>query len=107
MRFRKGEITQKQNAVNHILKTIILVLIIPQMRIINNMWEGGYAMQFSYEKYETIRNKHELTDYAVGKGTGIAQSCFSDWKSGRSKPKLDKISMLANFLDCKIEDVIG
>lgn len=64
-------------------------------------------MQFSYEKYEIIRNKHELTDYAVGKGTGIAQSCFSDWKSGRSKPKLDKISTLANFLDCKIEDLIG
>ena len=64
-------------------------------------------MQFSYEKYETIRNKHELTDYAVGKGTGIAQSCFSDWKSGRSKPKLDKISMLANFLDCRFDWIGG
>ena len=39
MRFRKGEITQKQNAVNHILKTIMLI--IPKMRIINNMWKGG------------------------------------------------------------------
>ena len=46
MRFRKGEITQKQNAVNHILKTIILVLIIPQMRIINNMWKGGMQCNF-------------------------------------------------------------
>lgn len=46
MRFRKGEITQKQNAVNHILKTIILILIIPQMRIINNIWEGGMQCNF-------------------------------------------------------------
>ena len=69
--------------------------------------ERGYAMQFSYEKYETIRNEYELTDYAVGKGTGIAKSCFSDWKSGRSKPKIDKISTLAKYLDCEIEDLIG
>ena len=46
MRFQKDEITQKKNAVNHILKTVIFVLIIPQMRIINNIWEGGMQCNF-------------------------------------------------------------
>ena len=60
-----------------------------------------------YRKYVELRDSRGITDYKVAVDTGITKSTFTDWKNGRSKPKLDKISMLANFLDCKIEDLIG
>ena len=43
-----------------------------------------------YSKYVKLRNDKGITDYRVAIDTGIRRSIFSDWKSGRSKPKTDK-----------------
>ena len=56
-----------------------------------------------YEKYVALRDKKGVTDYAVSQATGIAQSTFSDWKSGRSKPKLEKLILIARFFEVPIE----
>jgi transcriptional regulator with XRE-family HTH domain len=53
----------------------------------------------SYEKYATIRDSKGLTDGKVAERAGIGRSTFSDWKSGRSVPKYDKM--------CKIADALG
>ena len=60
----------------------------------------------SYEKYASIRDKRNLTDYQVSKGTGIATATLSDWKNGVSKPKVDKLKVLADFLGVTIEDLL-
>lgn len=56
-----------------------------------------------YEKYVEIRDSKNLTDYRVSADTGITKSTFSDWKSGRSKPKLDKLKILADYFGVSIE----
>ena len=52
-----------------------------------------------YEKYAKLRDSRNLTDYRVAKDTGICASTFSDWKSGRSKPKAEKLKTLADYFD--------
>ena len=56
-----------------------------------------------YEKYVEIRDSKGITDYRVSEDTGITKSTFSDWKSGRSNPKLDKLKILADYFGVTIE----
>ena len=49
-----------------------------------------------YKKFEALLKKYDTTVYKVSKSTGIAQSTFSDWKSGRSTPKADKLKKIAD-----------
>lgn len=56
-----------------------------------------------YEKYRELLDKTHKTSYQVAKDTGIAQSVLSDWKRGRSNPKIDKIKILANYFKVPIE----
>lgn len=56
-----------------------------------------------YAKYAKRRDELNLTDFKVATETGIAPSSISDWKSGRSKPKLDKLAKIAKVLDVPLE----
>ena len=56
-----------------------------------------------YEKYVEIRDSKGITDYRVSEDTGITKSTFSDWKSGRSNPKLAKLKILADYFGVTIE----
>ena len=56
-----------------------------------------------YKKYAELRDKAGVTDYEVGKRTGIATSTISNWKAGRYTPKTDKIKKIADFFDKPIE----
>ena len=51
-----------------------------------------------YESYAIIRDKRGYRDADIAKMTGIAKSTFSEWKSGRSQPKLDKLYAIARVL---------
>ena len=55
-----------------------------------------------YKKYVEIRDSRNLTDYRVSEDTGITKSTFSDWKSGRSKPKMEKLKILAHYFGVSI-----
>ena len=44
-----------------------------------------------YSKYCDLRDSNGLRDSQVASATGIPRSTFSDWKSGRSAPKIDKL----------------
>ena len=50
-----------------------------------------------YKNYVELRDIKGITDYQVSKDTGIPKSTFSDWKSGRSKPKVEKLKILADY----------
>ncbi|MCI7449064.1 MAG: helix-turn-helix domain-containing protein [Blautia sp.] len=56
-----------------------------------------------YEKFYMLLEKTHKTPYQVSKDTGIPQSVLSDWKRGRSKPKVDKLKILADYFGVSIE----
>lgn len=60
-----------------------------------------------YENYCIIRDLNHVTDYQVAKDTGINRSTFSDWKSGRSEPKQDKLRKIAKYFGCSVEYLMG
>ena len=60
-----------------------------------------------YSDYRIVRDAKRLTDYKVAKATGISRSTFSDWKSGRSSPKLEKLRKIADFLEVPVEFITG
>lgn len=57
-----------------------------------------------YERYVELRNQKGVSDYRVAKDTGIPKSTFSDWKSGRSKPKIAKLKILAGYFDVAVDE---
>lgn len=56
-----------------------------------------------YTKYVELRDNKGITDYRVSIETGIPKSTFSDWKSGRSKPKVDKLILLAQYFGVSLD----
>lgn len=56
-----------------------------------------------YEKFVALLEKTNKTAYQVSKDTGIAENIFSYWKTGRSKPKVDKLKILADYFGVSIE----
>ncbi|MDH6367164.1 MULTISPECIES: helix-turn-helix transcriptional regulator [unclassified Breznakia] len=59
-----------------------------------------------YEKYAVLINEKGITSYKVSKDTGISTATLSDWKQGRSKPKIDKLMILAKYFDVPLEHFI-
>ncbi|MCR5430968.1 MAG: helix-turn-helix domain-containing protein [Lachnospiraceae bacterium] len=60
-----------------------------------------------YNNYAKIRDSRGLNDSKVSKATGIPRSIFSDWKSGRSNPKFDKIQAIADYLRVSLPSITG
>lgn len=60
----------------------------------------------TYARYVALRDKRGLTDADIAKETGIPQSTFSDWKSGKSIPKLPKLIKIAEVFNTSIEELI-
>ncbi len=56
-----------------------------------------------YNKFLELVQSNGLTAYRVSKDTGIPTATLSDWKNGRSKPKLDKLKILADYFKVPIE----
>ena len=59
-----------------------------------------------YEKFAELLEKNNKTASQVSRDTGIAENIFSYWKSGRSKPKVDKLLILARYFDVPLETFI-
>ena len=56
-----------------------------------------------YEIFAKLMKANGCTAYQVSKATGIAQSTLSDWKSGKSVPKADKLQKIADFFGVPVE----
>lgn len=50
-----------------------------------------------YNKYEELLKETGKTSYQVSKDTGIGENTLSQWKTGRSQPKVDKLQKLADY----------
>ena len=52
-----------------------------------------------YEIFEELCKEKGVKPYRVSKDTGIATATLSDWKTGKSQPKEDKIQILAKYFN--------
>lgn len=60
-----------------------------------------------YENFSKILKSKGLTPYKVSKATGISAATLTSWKNGSYTPKLDKLSLIADFLEIDISRLIG
>lgn len=60
-----------------------------------------------YEKYLELLKEKNCRNIDVSKATGIPPSTFSDWKKGKSSPKLDKLKKIADFFNVQVEYITG
>ncbi len=56
-----------------------------------------------YKKFKELLDEMNKTPYQVSKETGISQTAFSNWKSGRSEPGLESLKKLADYFGVSIE----
>lgn len=59
-----------------------------------------------YKNFAKLLEKNNKTSYQVSKDTGIAQSVLSDWKTGKSTPKADKLLAIAKYFGVTIEELL-
>ena len=56
-----------------------------------------------YERFAELLAERGITAYRVAKDTGLSSTLFSEWKSGKSNPKSDKLLKLAEYFGVTIE----
>lgn len=54
-----------------------------------------------------IIEKNGLTASKVAADTGISTGNISDWKNGRSMPSAIKLDVLADYLGCSVDYLLG
>ena len=59
-----------------------------------------------YSVYCSLRDSRKLKDVDVSKATGITRSTFTDWKTGRSKPGIEKLQKIADFFGVPVDYLI-
>lgn len=62
--------------------------------------------QEKYDKVQKLADAKGVSIYEVSKATGISASTFTDWKYGRSEPKTEKMSALAEYFGVSIKYLI-
>lgn len=60
-----------------------------------------------YETFEKLLREREVTAYRVAKDIGLSPVVFSEWKKGKSKPKVDKLQKIAAYFNVPLETFIG
>ena len=60
-----------------------------------------------YAAFERLLRERGVSVYQLSKMTGIAASTFSDWKSGRSTPKTDKLARIAEAFSISLDELLG
>lgn len=57
----------------------------------------------SYEIFAELLKKKGIKTSDVAAATGISNMTFSDWKKGKSTPKVDKLQKIADFFGVTLE----
>jgi repressor LexA len=60
-----------------------------------------------YAVLEQLLKTNGLTVYRLAKETGISPTTFSEWKSGRSIPKADKMKRIADYFGVSMSYMMG
>lgn len=60
-----------------------------------------------YEIFEALLAERGVTAYQVAKATGISTGSLSDWKNGRSSPKVEKLQKIAAYFGVSVDYLLG
>mgnify|MGYP004665946323 CR=1 FL=1 len=60
-----------------------------------------------FEIFNSLIQSKGLSAYRVAKDLGFSPVLFSDWKSGKSKPKYDKLQKIADYLGVSVDYLLG
>ena len=60
-----------------------------------------------YSIFVELLQRDGVSTYQVSKATGIAQSVFSSWKNGVSKPKAGKMKKIADYFGVSTDYLLG
>ncbi len=63
-------------------------------------------MTIPYDYFAKILEERNLTAYKVSQATGLTTVLFTDWKKGKSCPKLDKLMKIADYLDVSVDYLV-
>ena len=56
-----------------------------------------------YEIFQKLLNEKGVKTSDVARATGISNMTFSDWKRGKSVPKIDKLQKIADYFGITVE----
>lgn len=59
------------------------------------------------ENFGEILQNRQLSLYRVAKDTGIPKSIVYEWASGEREPVSEHLLVLADYLDCSIDYLLG
>jgi transcriptional regulator with XRE-family HTH domain len=51
----------------------------------------------SFRKLDALVNERDISFYKLISDLGLRRNIFSDWKSGRSMPKMDKMIKITTY----------
>ena len=54
-----------------------------------------------------LMRQRNITAKQLSKDTGISEGNISDWKSGRSKPSMEKVAILADYFHVSTDLLLG
>lgn len=57
----------------------------------------------SFNKLDAIAKSRDVSFYKLSEELGFPRSLFSDWKSGKSMPKTDKLIRIADYFGVNIK----
>lgn len=60
-----------------------------------------------YEIYQKLLDMNGVKSADVSRATGISNMTFSDWKKGKSTPKMDKIEKIAKYFGVTADYMMG
>lgn len=56
-----------------------------------------------YERFAGLCENANVTPYRVAKDCGFSNVTLSDWKNGKSRPKLDKLKKIAEYFGVSVD----
>ncbi|MCR5236428.1 MAG: helix-turn-helix domain-containing protein [Lachnospiraceae bacterium] len=59
-----------------------------------------------YERFAELLNERGKRPSDLTEATGISSTVFSEWKSGKSQPKVDKLVKIARYLGTSVEYLV-
>ena len=59
-----------------------------------------------YKYFKKLLESRNVKTADVAKATGLPKSMFSEWKNGRSNPKVDKLKLIADYFGVSIDYLV-
>lgn len=56
----------------------------------------------SFNKLDAMAKSRDVSFYKISEELGLPRNLFSDWKSGKSMPKTDKLIKIADYFGVAI-----